>query len=72
VGLLNLATHPSITSALKYADAAAIVGVDHFMIGMLVEMLSRLPGSPHIHMVKSYDEGLHFLRQVVNAKQAGL
>jgi hypothetical protein len=71
MGLLKLATHPG-TRFLRPVDAASIAGVDHFLMGILTELLSRLEFCPPIHQTKSYNEALTYLQQVVRAQQAGL
>ena len=71
VGILKLVTHPAIKT-MRFMDAAAITGVNHFVMGMLVEMVSRLDFAPTIHMMDSYAEALNFLQQVVRAHEAGL
>jgi len=71
LGLLQLATHP-LTGVLRHLDAAVAIGVDHFLFGMYVEMLSRLPFGPSIHVMESYSEALNFLRQVVRSQQDGV
>jgi hypothetical protein len=70
-GLLKLATHPA-ANFLRPIDAASIAGVDHFLMGILTELLSRLEFSPRIHQADSYNEALTYLQQVVRAQQAGL
>ena len=70
-GLLRLASHPA-TKFLKPIDAASIAGVDHFLMGILTELLSRLDFSPQIRQAGSYNEALTYLQQVVRAQQAGL
>lgn len=71
VGLLQLATHP-IVRVLRYVDVSAICGVDHVMVGKLVETIASLPFAPEVHMVKSYESGLNYLQQIIRAEQAGV
>ena len=71
MGLLKLATHPG-TRFLRPIDAISIAGVDHFLMGILTELLSRLEFSPPIRQLDSHSKALMHLQQVVRAQQAGL
>lgn len=71
IGILKVVTHPA-TQVMKTLDAAAITGVDHYLFGMLVELLSRIDGVPTIHTMETHDEALRFLRQVVRARLDGV
>jgi hypothetical protein len=70
VGLLRLANHPAM-AVLQMVDAACVINVDHFLIGMLAEMLSNQPYAPTFHRFNAYDEGLHYLQDVVRVHQLG-
>lgn len=63
-GILKLATHPVVKHASN-TQAVALVGLDHFLINLLVDMISRVPFGPNFHRFKTYDEALAFLRQEV-------
>ncbi|MFP4323431.1 MAG: hypothetical protein ACLFTK_13335 [Anaerolineales bacterium] len=71
VGLLSLAQHPA-TAVFREIDAVAVIGMDHFLIGMLGEMIAGLPYGPQMRTFETYNDGLRYLHQYINAAQAGL
>lgn len=71
LGVMSTVHHP-MSRALSCASYHAVVGVDHYIIGMLVEALERLPDGPTMIRCPHYEDALTYLRQMVRARQAGL
>jgi hypothetical protein len=70
-GMLSLVSHP----ALKYRrvlDASALVGVDHYLLKLLTENISKLHLGPQVKSFEHYHEALKFLQQYIRARQQNL
>lgn len=66
LGWVNAAQHPAART-LKLVHYHAMVGVDHVVMGMLIEALENLPFRPKFERHTTYEDGLLALRQRIHA-----
>jgi|GEM_PF-6044499 len=69
IGILKLVGHPAFKT-FKHVQMSALVGLDHYMIGMMAEKISSMWGTTKVQQYDSQPEALTALQNFVRTELA--